>query len=125
MLVITPDDAAVVTTPNGRVTRLATPSLGSAELSTWRLRMEPGSAGPVHSIDREQILMPVEGAFEITVDAVAHRVAAGQVAVLPAGVVRQVRPAGERAAEAVVCMPVGGVALLPETGETRDLPWAR
>lgn len=123
MRVVAPGEDAVVTTPNGRMTRLATPSLGSTQLSTWRVRMEPGSSGPVHAIDREQVFMPVEGAFEITVDGEPRTVAPGQVAILPPDVVRQIRPAGDSPAEAVVCMPAGGAATLPD-GARRPLPWA-
>ena len=124
MHVITPGEDAVITTPNGRMTRLATPSVGSRELSAWRVRMEPGSAGPVHAIDREQVFLPVAGAFEITVAGRPHVVTPGRVVVLPADAVRQIRPAGDVPAEAVVCMPVGGAATLPDTGERRTLPWA-
>jgi hypothetical protein len=75
--------------------------------------MAPGASGPVHAIDRERVLLPVAGAFEIAVGGRATSVGAGQVAVLPAGVVRQVRTAGDVPAETVVCMPAGGVACCP------------
>jgi quercetin dioxygenase-like cupin family protein len=124
MLVITESDEHTTTTPNGAMTALATPSLGTAELSTWRVRMPAGARGPVHSVDREQLWLPVDGTFEITIDGAAHTAVAGQVAIIPAGVVRQIRPV-DGPAEAVVCMAAGGVASVPGETATRPLPWAQ
>jgi quercetin dioxygenase-like cupin family protein len=102
---------------------LAGPSRGSTELSSWRVRMAPAAEGPVHAIDREQVFMPVVGAFAITAEGETVTVAAGQAVVLPAGTVRQIRVA-EGPAEALVCMPVGGRATIPGSAEVHRLPWA-
>ncbi|MFY1692145.1 cupin domain-containing protein [Plantactinospora sp. WMMB782] len=103
---------------------LAAPGQGSAELATWRVRMAPDTAGPAHAVDREQVWMPVAGSFAVTVDGQTRVVGVGQAAILPAGLVRQVRTGGEPA-EALVCMPAGGTATVPDSPEPRELPWAR
>ncbi|GAA5201651.1 hypothetical protein GCM10023322_82070 [Rugosimonospora acidiphila] len=123
MRVVSVTEERTIRTPGGEVFALAGPSQGSAELSTWRVRMEQANEGPVHEIDREQVWMPITGAFAITIDGQVTTVGAGQAAILPAGVTRQVRVA-QGPAEALVCMPVGGTASTPDTPQRRELPWA-
>jgi quercetin dioxygenase-like cupin family protein len=106
------------------MTGLAGPSQGAGELSSWRVRMQPGSVGPLHAIDREQIWMPVTGELVVTSGGVTETVAAGQAVVFPAGELRQVAAAADGPAEALVCMPVGGRAVVPGVAESRPLPWA-
>jgi quercetin dioxygenase-like cupin family protein len=110
-------------TPNAQLASFATPSLGSTELSAWRVTMRPGAEGPVHAIDREQIWMPLTGSLEFTVDGKAAVVGPGQAAILPVGEVRQVRVV-DGPAEAMVCMAIGGSATVPGNGEPHPLPWA-
>ncbi|MBP2325425.1 quercetin dioxygenase-like cupin family protein [Kibdelosporangium banguiense] len=110
-------------TPNAQLDSLATPSLGSKELSTWRVTMQPGAQGPVHIIDREQVWMPLSGSLEFIVDGEGTVAGPGQAVILPAGVVRQVKVA-DGPAEAMVCMAVGGHALAPGNDERHPLPWA-
>ncbi len=124
MLVATETAERTTTTAGGAMSSLATPSVGSTELSTWRVRMNAGVTGPVHAIDREQVWMPISGTFEITVDGVAETMSAGQAAILPAGVDRQIRTV-DGPAEALVCMPAGGTARVPGGDESIPLPWAR
>lgn len=116
-------DATTVTTPNATMTTYAAPSLGSAELASWRVRMQPGAEGPVHAIDKEQVFLPLTGSFAITINGDTTVVSAGQAAILPAAAVRQVRVA-DGPAEALVCMAVGGVATVPGSAEPHRLPWA-
>ncbi|TDC76203.1 cupin domain-containing protein [Streptomyces hainanensis] len=128
MRVNTPNEHDVITTPNAEMTRLATPSRGSRELSTWTVRMAPGTQGPAHSVDREQVWVPLSGTLAVASgDAGASGaepalVGPGQAAVLPAGEVRRIS-AGTEPVEALVCMRHGGRATLPETGEARTIPW--
>ena len=68
MRVITETTERTIETPTAVMAGLAAPSQGTAELSTWRVRMTPGSNSPVHIIDREQVWMPLHGTFEFTVE---------------------------------------------------------
>ena len=106
MPVVTENSDRVTTTPNASMTPLATPSLGSRELSTWRVQMKPGA----------------DGTFDITIDGEVKRVGPGQVAIVPAGATRQIH-AGE-AVEALVCMAIGGMARVPGSDAPVPLPWA-
>jgi quercetin dioxygenase-like cupin family protein len=122
--VIVVETARATETPNATLASLATPSLGSAELCTWRVTMRPGAEGPVHAIDREQVWMPLSGSLAFTVGDSTSVVTAGQSAILPADEVRQVRVT-EGPVEALVCMAVGGHATLPGSDERLPLPWAQ
>ncbi|TDC20783.1 cupin domain-containing protein [Streptomyces sp. 8K308] len=127
MHVNTPTEDDTIATPNAEMTRLATPSRGSRELSAWRVRMAPGARGPWHSIDREQVWLPLTGTLAVASgdgDTEPRHVAPGQAAILPAGEPRQVSAVGGGPVEAVVCMAVGGRATVTETGEVRTIPWA-
>lgn len=111
------------TTAGGTMTGLAAPSVGSRELSTWRVELPGGAVGPLHSIDREQVWMQVNGRFTVVVDDQRFLIGDGQTVVLPAGVNRQIR-ADDGPAAALVCMRSGGTAALPGQSERRQLPWA-
>lgn len=122
MRVITPTPEDVIATAAAEMTRLASPSRGSTELSTWKVVLRPGAAGPEHVIDREQVWTVTAGAIEVVADGRTERVDAGQTLVLPAGAVRAVRTA-DRPAEVLVAMPAGGNVVTG--GERRPVPWAQ
>ncbi|MFG2879332.1 cupin domain-containing protein [Streptomyces sp. NPDC048337] len=124
MHVITTSPEHVTTTPNGAMTGLAAPSRGSAEFSTWRAAMPAGATGPEHSISREQVWTVTAGSLEITWDGGrTEKVTAGQTMVLPPDVLRRIH--APEAFEAHVAMRADGVATVPGTEGTRDLPWAQ
>ncbi|KNB54018.1 VOC family protein [Streptomyces caatingaensis] len=123
MTVITPTDGNVTESPNARMTGLAAPSRGSAELSTWTVSMTAGQSGPEHSASREQVWTVTSGALDVTCGDRTETVAAGRTVVLPPGVLRRIH--APRDAEAHVAMRADGVVSLPGTEGTRTLPWAR
>jgi mannose-6-phosphate isomerase-like protein (cupin superfamily) len=123
MVVISETEDRTITTPTAVMTGLAAPSQGSAEISTWRVRMSPGSESPVHIIDREQIWMPSSGTFEFVIDGEAVKVGSGQALIVPGGSTRQFRASGQ-AGVAIVCMPAGGQAGLPGSDARQPIPWA-
>ncbi|WP_202818895.1 cupin domain-containing protein [Actinosynnema sp. ALI-1.44] len=117
------ESARATETPNATMASLATPGLGSKELSVWKVSMRAGTQGPVHAIDREQVWVALSGAIEFVVDDGVKLVRTGQAAIVPAGEVRQVRVV-EGPAEALVCMSAGGFATVPGSDERHPLPWA-
>ncbi|WKD35988.1 VOC family protein [Streptomyces xanthophaeus] len=123
MAVITPSTDHVTVSPNATMAGLAAPSRGSTELSTWTVRMDTGATGPEHSISREQAWTVTAGALEVTCLGRTEKVTAGQTLILPPGHLRRIH-APERA-EAHVAMRADGVASVPGTEGTRELPWAR
>ncbi|WP_225802443.1 VOC family protein [Streptomyces sp. NK15101] len=123
MRVITPETGHVTVSPNATMAGLAAPSRGSAELSTWTVAMEAGATGPEHSVSREQVWTVTAGALEVTCDGRTEKVALGQTLVLPADLVRRIH--APEPAEAHVSMRADGVASVPGSEGTRELPWAR
>ncbi|MFD3808398.1 cupin domain-containing protein [Streptomyces sp. NPDC058611] len=122
MHVVRPSAGNVTVSPNATMTGHAAPSRGSAELSTWHVAMEAGSAGPEHLVSREQVWTVTAGVLDVTCAGRTERVSAGQTLILPPDVLRQVRTA--EGAEAYVAMRADGVAEVPGTEGTRVLPWA-
>ncbi|SOD63809.1 Cupin domain protein [Streptomyces zhaozhouensis] len=114
-----------VTTPNATMTPLAAPSLGTEELSVWRVEMAPGAVGPEHTVDREQIWTVTHGALEIAADTGTLTVSAGRSAALRAGTPREIRCPGGEPAGALVAMAAAGRVTTPADPEPRPLPWAR
>lgn len=125
MRVITETTERTIQTPAAVMAGLAAPSQGTAELSTWRVRMSPGSSSPVHIIDREQVWMPLQGTFEFTVGGETAMVDTGEALAVPGGATRQFRAGGGISqAEAIVCMAAGGQAIVPGSDARQPLPWA-
>jgi quercetin dioxygenase-like cupin family protein len=126
MRVIAETMERTIETPTGVMAGLAAPSQGTAELSTWRVRMTHGSNSPVHIIDREQVWMPLRGAFEFTVDGETAVVGEGEALAVPGGATRQFRVGGGGAseAEAIVCMAAGGQATVLGSDVWQPVPWA-
>ncbi|TVL91163.1 cupin domain-containing protein [Streptomyces sp. SAJ15] len=123
MYVVSEREQRTTKTPAGTMFGLAAPSQGSAELSTWRVELGADAATPVHVIDREQVWMPLSGAFEVEVDGETRQAGAGQAVILPAGAVRRLKAVGGPA-EALVAMAVGGKAMMPGGEDKIPLPWA-
>lgn len=122
LVLITPSAENVTESPNARMTGLAAPSRGSAELSTWTVAMEAGRTGPEHAASREQVWTVTAGAFEVTCADRTEKITAGQTFVLPPHALRQIH--APQAAEAHVAMRADGVISVPGTEGTRALPWA-
>ncbi|NUS72870.1 MAG: cupin domain-containing protein [Corynebacteriales bacterium] len=105
------------------MTSIATPSRGTAEISTWRVEMEAGAQGPAHTISREQIWAILDGSATVTIDSGTHEVRAGDALVLPPTETRQIT-AGNEGLQALVSMPAGGHATIPGNSAVHPLPWA-
>lgn len=90
MAVIRSTEARRTETPNAVMTTLASPTLGDAALSVWRVEMEAGQAGPPHAFDAEQVWTVIAGGAAVDVDGAASALAPGDTIVIPAGAARRV-----------------------------------
>ncbi len=124
MPLIRKSEAPTFTTPNAVMVGHAGPSLGSADLSMWQVRMEPAAAGPAHLVDRDQVYLVTAGSLTILADGAESRALAGDAVIIPAGATRQIRNQGESPAVAIACMTAGGRATLPDGADRGPLPWA-
>lgn len=84
MTLITRGQARRTETPNAVMTTLASPTLGGAERSLWRVDMAPGQAGPPHRIDAEQIWTALSGAATVELDDAVRVLVPGDTIIIPA-----------------------------------------
>lgn len=123
MSVITETEERTTRNPVGFAAGLAGPSVGSKQVSTWRVLMEPGVESKPHEVDKDQVWMPVAGAFAFNFEGQTFEVAAGQAIVVPAGAVRTFR-AVDVQSQALVAMAVGGTVAVVGADERKPLAWA-
>jgi mannose-6-phosphate isomerase-like protein (cupin superfamily) len=89
----------------------------------WRLELQAEAEPVPHRVTREEIFVALEGEAVALLDGAEHRVRAGDSLVLPPGVEFSIRAEGGSFG-ALVCLPVGGQAVLVG-GEPFTPPWAR
>jgi quercetin dioxygenase-like cupin family protein len=122
MPVIRSAEAVVHDMHGTRFTSYAAPARGSQELCAWRIDVPPGSTGVAHTITREEIVVVLSGAMDLTLDEAASTVPAGDVAVLPAGATVRVDNAGDEPVTAWVTTSIGLEAQLAD-GSRIVPPW--
>ena len=122
MPVITDSAAPRFDVEGTHVVGLASPSRGATETSTWRLRLDPGSASPPHSLDREEIFVALAGAAEARFGDATERVRGRRRAGRPRGPRVRDRKPRPSAFEAVVVLPAGARATVD--GARVVPPWA-
>ena len=110
-------------TPAAVMTTLASPALGGAAAPVWKVEATPGTAGPVHHIDAEQVWTVLEGAVTVTVEGDTTDLETGDTAVIPADAQRQITP-GSKGFTAIVTGPTGMRAYMPgKETEKMTPPW--
>jgi quercetin dioxygenase-like cupin family protein len=90
MTLVRNHDARRVETPNAVMTTYASPTQGGTAQALWRVEMAPGSRGPVHVMDAEQIWTVLAGAAAVTLDDERVDAVVGDTVVLAAGRTRQI-----------------------------------
>jgi mannose-6-phosphate isomerase-like protein (cupin superfamily) len=109
------EDALVYEVPNATFTVVASPRLGARDTCVWRLVVPPGiEAGAAHSFDHEEVLYALSGRAEIWLDEEKYDLSAGEAAVIPAGVGIRLGNLHAEPFEAVVSLPVGTLARMPD-----------
>jgi len=103
------------------MTTLASPTQGGAAHSLWRVDMRPGSAGPVHAFDAEQVWTALEGAATVELADAPVALAPGDTVVLPAAAARRVVADPEAGFAAIVAAPAGARATLAD-GTDKGVP---
>ena len=111
-------------TPNATMRTYASAELTGSDVAVWAVEMAPGAAGPLHSADREQVLVVVAGRLDATIEGSEQTLEPGGSAILPAGVERRLVNASDEPLTMLVCSRPGGQA----TGAGKDpvpIPWAQ
>jgi quercetin dioxygenase-like cupin family protein len=107
-----------------RITGLAAPSRGSAELTTYRVRLEPGSAVPAHRHDHEEVFTLISGSAMVVLDDEEHLIGPGDTVLVPPGTEHYSYSQTE-AADIIVVVPAGTAFITPAYGEHRLPDWGR
>ena len=107
-----------------RFTGLAAPSRGATETATWRLHVEPGTAGTPHRVTREEILVALSGKAQASIDGATVELEAGSALVIPASSLFALGNPFEAPFEALAIYPVGGEFIVGDAAPFTP-PWAR
>lgn len=110
--------AQVHSTPNAEMRRYP-----GETVAMWRTTTQPGAAGPVHEIDREQVVLVVDGELSATIDGERIVAGPGDAVVLPAGAVRQLRNDGVVPTVTITSAIPGSHARVAG-GEPITVPWS-
>jgi quercetin dioxygenase-like cupin family protein len=108
--------------PGLKVVGLAAPSRGAAETCVWQITVPPGTSGPPHTLDREEIFVGLSGEARVALDGADHVVANGDALVVPSGHPFALSNPGPEPFTALVVLPVGGRAAFPG-GDRFSPPW--
>ncbi len=118
MLIVHENDVALVTSPNGnRTNGLVTRAGGATEVSVVRQEQEPGGFNPPHMHDREEVMLIRQGVVTVTVGEESVQLAPGDLLVVPAHTLHQVRNAGDTTGEWLYLSPTGMRFLKPNGEE--------
>ncbi|MEU2255439.1 cupin domain-containing protein [Nocardia xishanensis] len=100
---------------------MAAPSRGSADVCTWRLTVAPHhESDAAHVLDRDEIFLVLSGVLEVS----GQLLAAGDVAIVPAGGPISVANPGDEPAVAHVAIAAGFQATMAD-GSKLSPPWAQ
>lgn len=99
--------------PGVTFTAIASPSRGASETAVWRASVAPHTAGALHHMTREEIIVATRGTGVIRIDGTDYRLNPGDAFAVPAFADFQLECVGEDPFEATVVLPVGGRAVLP------------
>ncbi|MDA0368349.1 MAG: cupin domain-containing protein [Proteobacteria bacterium] len=102
-----------------------TPQAGSADIAVIRQIAPPGIDGPLHSHDRDEVLIMLEGALQVEANGGTIELLASDAALLPAKTTHQLRNAGAADAQWMIVSRAGLRFFLPDGAEVPAPPWAQ
>ena len=123
MPVIRPSESRRTETPNAVMTTLASPTVGGAAHSLWRVDMRPGAKGPLHAFDAEQVWTVVDGGATVELDGEAFTVAPGDTVIMPATLPRRVCADAQAGFAAIVAASPGASASAPDSTDKIVPAW--
>lgn len=112
-------------TANAVMQTYASRQLTDTDLAVWSVEMAAGAAGPVHSIDVEQVVVILDGELEVVIEGDPVTVGPGGAVVLPAAAERRLFNRAEVPVTALVASRSGARASTGGQGDAGiALPWA-
>jgi mannose-6-phosphate isomerase-like protein (cupin superfamily) len=110
--------------PGTAFTALAAPSRGSADLSVWRVEIQPGTEPTPHELTREEVFVVLDGRADVRIGEERSVAAAGDAIVVPAATPFSIANGADRPLRMLCCLPVGGQVRLAD-GQAFTPPWAQ
>lgn len=110
-------------TPNALVTPMATPRLGSDQISVIRQKMGNGKSNPTHTQTSEEVMVMLSGTVTVTVDKEIVSLSAGDTLIVPAEVPHSIENTSGGESEWLIISPVG-MQFKGPTGELMTPEWA-
>jgi mannose-6-phosphate isomerase-like protein (cupin superfamily) len=104
-------------------TGLAAPSRGARESAVWRVRLAAGTTPVTHRLTREEVFVALSGTARVTLDGETFDFPGGAALIVPADTDFALSNAIEEPFEAVVVLPVGGMAQVGDAAPFTP-PWA-
>jgi quercetin dioxygenase-like cupin family protein len=123
MPVLRAEDAPRYQLPGVTITGLAAASRGAAELTTYRVTLDPGSALPPHRHDHEEVFTVFVGSVTTVLDGEEHVTGPGDTVIVPAGTEHYVY-SGDHPADLIAAVPAGTVFITADGGE-RVADWGK
>lgn len=123
MPIVRAADAAPFEIHGSRFTSYVAPSRGSTQLCAWQLTVPPDLVGIAHQVNREEVVLVLDGQLLVTINGRGTTVGRGDVAFVPAGSELRV-DAGEQGATAWVTT-TPGIEAVTADGTVISPPWAR
>lgn len=125
MILVHTQEADAIETPNGNFgTGLATPSRGASDVSVVRQRQVPGGYNPLHTHDREEVMIQLAGTVTVTGGDTRHLLLPGDTLIIPARTAHRVDNTGQSDAEWLI-ISTAGVRFFRENGEEASPPWVQ
>jgi quercetin dioxygenase-like cupin family protein len=123
MPIVHGSDAPEFLLPGAIVIGLASRSRGAAEITTYRVRLDPLAAMPAHRHDHEEVFTVLAGDLTTVLDGQEQQTEAGDTVVVPAGTEHYVI-ARNAPADLIAAVPTGTVFITPD-GTSRIADWAK
>ena len=102
---------------------LAVASTGAREVEVWEARMVAGAATPPHYNDAEEVVIVLAGSIEAEIDGDTGAVAEGELVVVPAGAVHQLRNSAPGETRKIAVLGRVGAKTFWPDGTPLETPW--
>ncbi len=123
MPILRATEAPQYSLPGATIIGLAALSRVAVEVTTYRVRLDPGSAIPPHRDDHEEVFTVFQGTVTTVFDDEENLVGPGDTVVVPAGTEHYVH-SGEAQADIIAAVPTGTIFVSRDESE-RIADWAR
>jgi quercetin dioxygenase-like cupin family protein len=109
--------------PGVKFTKLASPQTGSTENSAWLFALEPNHNGTLHQLDREEIIIAINGSAVAEIGGEVHTIGEGDALIIPADTNFKISTNAKGQFSAIAVLPVGGQAKIGNDAPFTP-PWA-